>query len=167
MEIRYEGASTARMQAWLGAGFAYRPQGDGDIGRRMAQALAQAFEEGCRRTVIVGSDIPGISSALMAEAFDCLRRHDLVFGPAADGGYYLIGCNAACFRHGAPYLGAGIGWGTAGVLDQTLGILRAMGVSHALLAPLMDVDRPGDLAQGMKALTLGPGRPPCRTSSRP
>ena len=159
VEIRYEGGSATRMQAWLGAGFSYRPQGDGDIGRRMAQGLAQAFEEGCRRAVIVGSDIPGINSALIAEAFDRLCGHDLVFGPAADGGYYLIGGNAACFRHGAPYLGAGIGWGTAGVLDQTLDILRAMGLSHALLTPLADVDRPADLAQGMQALSRGPGRP--------
>jgi rSAM/selenodomain-associated transferase 2/rSAM/selenodomain-associated transferase 1 len=159
VEIRHEGGSSACMQAWLGAGFAYRPQGDGDLGRRMARALARAFAEGCRQAVIVGSDIPGISSALMAEAFDRLRRHDLVFGPAADGGYYLIGCNAACFRNGAPYLGAGIDWGTAGVLDQTLDILQSMGASHALLAPLTDVDRPGDLAEGMKALSRGPGRP--------
>ena len=159
LEIRHEGGSTPRMQAWLGAGFSYRPQGDGDIGRRMARGLAQAFEEGCRRAVIVGSDVPAISSALMAEAFDRLRRHDLVFGPAADGGYYLIGCNAACFRKGAPYLDPGVAWGTAGVLAQTLGILRVMGASHALLAALTDVDRPGDLAEGMKALCLGSGRP--------
>jgi len=159
LEIRYEGGSTAHMQAWLGAGFVYCPQGDGDIGRRMARGFAQAFEAGCRRAVIVGSDIPGISSARMAEAFDRLHHHDLVFGPAADGGYYLIGCNAACFRQGAPYLGAGLGWGTAGVLDQTLGILRAMGLSHALLGTLADIDRPGDLAEGMLALSLGPGRP--------
>jgi rSAM/selenodomain-associated transferase 2/rSAM/selenodomain-associated transferase 1 len=159
VEIRYEGGSATRMQAWLGAEFSYRPQGDGDIGRRMAQGLAQAFEEGCRRAVIVGSDIPGINSALIAEAFDRLCGHDLVFGPAADGGYYLIGGNAACFRREAPYLGAGIGWGTAGVLDQTLDILRAMGLSHALLTPLADVDRPADLAQGMQTLSRGPGRP--------
>jgi hypothetical protein len=158
VEIRYEGGSTARMQEWLGAGFACHPQGDGDIGRRMAQGFAQAFEAGCRRAVIVGSDVPGINPVLMAEAFDRLRRHDLVFGPAVDGGYYLIGCNAACFRNGVPYLGAGIGWGAAGVLDQTLAILRAMGLSHALLALLTDVDRPGDLAVGMKALSRGPGR---------
>jgi uncharacterized protein len=159
VEIRHEGGSTARMQEWLGAGFAYRPQGDGDIGRRMARGLTQAFEEGCRRAVIVGSDIPGINSALMAEAFDRLLLHDMVFGPAADGGYYLIGGNAACFRRGAPFLEAGIGWGTSRVLDQTLGILEAMGLSHALLSRLTDIDRPGDLAEGMQALSQGPGRP--------
>ncbi|HSO61513.1 MAG TPA: TIGR04283 family arsenosugar biosynthesis glycosyltransferase [Desulfobacterales bacterium] len=158
VEIRFEGGSCERMQQWLGAGFAYRPQGEGDIGRRMSRALAQAFAEGCRRAVLVGSDIPGISSALMAEAFDRLRPHDLVFGPAADGGYYLIGGNAACFRRGAPFLDAGIDWGTAGVLEQTLGSLRAMGLRHALLARLTDIDRPGDLAEGMQALSQGPGR---------
>ncbi|MCK7513644.1 MAG: DUF2064 domain-containing protein [Desulfobacterales bacterium] len=107
-----------------------------------------------------------MSSALIAEAFDRLCRHDLVFGPAADEGYYLIGGNAESLRHGAPYLGAGIGWGTAGVLDQTLDILRAMGLSHALLTPSRMSTGRVISRKVCKRCPTDRGGPPYRSSSR-
>lgn len=64
-------------------------QGRGDLGRRMARAIASRPPG---PTIIVGSDIPDIASAHIEEAFRALGRADAVFGPAEDGGYWLVGC---------------------------------------------------------------------------
>jgi rSAM/selenodomain-associated transferase 1 len=159
LEIRHEGGSEASMRQWLGGEFSFRPQGSGDIGARMQQSLKAAFAEGAQHAVIIGSDIPGLASATVARAFDALDRHDLVFGPAADGGYYLVGATAGCFRRGTSYFGPNIGWGTSDVLTRTLGMVRDSGLTYTLLETLADVDRPEDLPAGMRALCREKGRP--------
>lgn len=63
-------------------------QGDGDLGRRMHRMLVGA---GCGPVVLVGSDIPALTARHIAAAFRLLGDHDLVFGPAADGGFWLVG----------------------------------------------------------------------------
>ena len=69
------------------AGVQRLPQGRGDLGQRMLGLLAQAP----RRAVLVGSDIPGIGTRQIAKAFHALGPAEVVFGPAEDGGYWLIG----------------------------------------------------------------------------
>ena len=91
--IRYDGGNEEGLRRWLGADLRPVPQGEGDLGRRMDLAFAEAFAEGMRRVVLVGTDIPGIRPAHLARAFQALRRKDVVIGPARDGGYYLIGLN--------------------------------------------------------------------------
>lgn len=69
-------------------GFIMLPQGPGDLGERMQRA----FDRYPRRTVLlVGSDIPGITVSDLRTGLRLLRGHDAVFGPAADGGYWLVG----------------------------------------------------------------------------
>ncbi len=70
-------------------------QGRGDIGARMARALA-ALPPG--PAVLIGSDIPAIEASMIAGAFRALGRADAVFGPAADGGYWLVGLKARARR---------------------------------------------------------------------
>jgi rSAM/selenodomain-associated transferase 2/rSAM/selenodomain-associated transferase 1 len=159
LEVRHEGGSEALMRQWLGGEFSFRPQGPGDIGARMEQSLGAAFAEGAQRTVIIGSDIPGLMSASVIQAFAALEHHDLVFGPAADGGYYLIGTTAGCYRRGTPCFGRGIGWGGPDVLARTLGMVRDARLTYTLLETLADVDRPQDLPAAMQAL--------CREKDRP
>lgn len=67
------------------------PQGRGDLGARMRRALARSAP---RPVVLIGGDIPEITARHVAEAFALLRRHDLVFGPAEDGGFWLVGVRA-------------------------------------------------------------------------
>ena len=124
VEVRYEGGSQKLMAQWLGPGLAYCPQGSGDIGLRMGQALKGAFERGCQTSVIIGSDIPGITTDLMIGAFEALYKNDLVLGPACDGGYYLIGVHRKSFRHWHPQIFCDINWGTEQVLPQTLEIAQ-------------------------------------------
>jgi len=146
VEVRYEGGSRKLMTQWLGPGFSYCLQGSGDIGLRMSRALQDAFEQGCENAVIIGSDIPQITTDIMQNAFEALKRNDLVLGPAADGGYYLIGVRRKSFRDWKnPQLFSNVNWGTDSVLPQTLGIARKLGLTYSLLETLRDVDRPEDL----------------------
>ena len=128
------------MASWLGEGIIYRPQGPGDLGRKMLRAFRGAFREGAEMAALVGSDLPGLDGRIVEKAFCLLRRADLVLGPALDGGYYMAGMKAPC-----PGLFEGIPWGTDLVLDETLARGRSLGLRKELLEPLADVDRPEDL----------------------
>ncbi len=145
VEIRYEGGDNKRMTAWLGPGYSYCRQGTGDIGHRMGRALKDAFGQGCKTVVIIGSDIPDITTAIIQRAFEDLKKTDLVLGPAGDGGYYLIGMQRRTFNYWNPQLFNGISWGTEKVLPQTLDIAKRLGLNYILLDTLRDVDRPEDL----------------------
>jgi len=74
-------------RTWPG-GFRVTLQGPGGLGRRMRRALAACPGP----AVLIGSDIPGLSANHIAAAFALLGRHDVVFGPASDGGFWLVGC---------------------------------------------------------------------------
>jgi len=89
--------------------------------------------------VVFGADVPDLSAALLHQAFDGLREHDVVLGPAVDGGYYLIG-----MKRDRPELFAGIDWGTARVCAQTRAAIGRQCLSVAELPTLGDVDRPED-----------------------
>jgi len=118
----------------------------------MARCLAGAFASGAERAVLIGADIPGITAAHLKRAFEILQEHDLVFGPAQDGGYYLVGARAARFAKEPSYLGSGIAWSSPQVLARTLEEVRALGLSFSLLETLADIDDPEDLPRGMAAL---------------
>jgi len=70
VEIRFEGGSEKLMREWLGPSFSYRHQGQGDIGRRMVRALGDGFQDDYTSIVIIGSDIPDISSEIIHQAFE-------------------------------------------------------------------------------------------------
>ena len=114
------------------------PQGDGDLGRRMARALSRSGGP----SVLVGSDIPALSVRHIAAAFAALGRADLVFGPATDGGYWLAGARNPLVLRG---LFDGVRWSGPNALVDTLANARARRV--ALLEPLDDVDDAEDFAR--------------------
>ncbi len=131
------------VRAWLGSAPAYLPQAQGDLGARMEAAFGSAFREGAERAVIVGSDLPALSTGLLRRAFAVLDGSDAVVGPARDGGYYLLG-----LRRPIEGLFSGIRWSTPEVLGATLGRLRAAGAEPVLLEELADVDTVEDLPAG-------------------
>jgi len=133
------------VRAWLGGGGEYLPQAGGDLGERMRQAFEAAFAAGFRRAVIIGSDLPDLSPAMLRDAFARLETSDAVLGPARDGGYYLLG-----MREMIGGIFDGVPWSTPRVLDATLARLRAAGASVALLEPLADVDEAADLPPGWR-----------------
>jgi hypothetical protein len=113
-------------------------QGPGDLGARMAHVFAQA---GAGPALIIGSDIPGITTGRIAAAFQALRGADAVIGPAADGGYWLIG-----LRRGPGPWGMfdGVGWSGPHARADTIANLQARGLSVALAEELSDVDDAAD-----------------------
>ena len=118
------------------------PQGRGDLGERMARALARDR----RRAVLVGSDIPGVGAGDIAAAFRALGgRADAVFGPAEDGGYWLVGLGPR--RPPDPF--RGVRWSGPHALADTLANCRGRRV--ALLRRLRDVDDAADLAAWRRA----------------
>jgi uncharacterized protein len=140
VEVCYDGGSEVLMEQWGGAGFRYLPQGQGGLGSRMDRAFLAGFHRGYERIVLIGSDCPSLSNKILEEALESLVSHDLVLGPAHDGGYYLIGLKkriSALFR--------GIPWGTGNVLSKTREKAEKHKLKMKLLEGLADVDRPEDL----------------------
>jgi rSAM/selenodomain-associated transferase 2/rSAM/selenodomain-associated transferase 1 len=152
VEIHYEGGDEGLMKNWLGHGFVYRPQVGGDIGVRMQRSFEEAFKKGADSAILIGTDIPGMSTAVVQDAFDALKQNHMVLGPARDGGYYLIGLKRDISPHVIPDLFSGIKWGSGTVLNETLRIARDSGLCFSLLKVLEDVDRPQDLPIWEKAL---------------
>jgi rSAM/selenodomain-associated transferase 1 len=138
--VAFTGATADPMRAWLGAHWQYAPQAVGDLGQRMAAAIATSQAAGAQRTVIIGIDCPDLTPAILTAAFEQLQSYPVVLGPAQDGGYYLVGVTEPM-----PALFTGIDWGTDRVLAQSLQAIAAQGKSCALLPTLGDVDYPEDL----------------------
>lgn len=142
-----------RMQAWLGSDHDYLPQTGADLGERMERAFHQAFSEGARQVLLIGSDIPELSVPLLSEAFQALESKDAVIGPARDGGYYLIGFTAQGFD---PAVFHGMTWSVGTVLRETLSRLETFGSSTHVLPELGDIDCKADL-DALQARKPGPG----------
>jgi rSAM/selenodomain-associated transferase 1 len=118
-------------------------QGGGDLGARMRGAFDDLLGRGARGVVVVGSDLPGLSPAVIRSAVETLRTRPgcVVLGPAEDGGYYLIGATVT-----PDALFTGIEWSTADVLARTEALARHSGLETVRLAPGRDVDSVADLA---------------------
>ena len=108
----------------------------GDIGQRMAWACRR-FRRG--NVAIIGSDIPDANAADLRAAFKALGRHDAVFGPAEDGGYWLVALGPR--RPAQPFVKAR--WSTQHALEDTLRNFRGRRVAR--LRMLRDVDTACDL----------------------
>ena len=115
-------------------------QSPGDLGAKLSGFFQGAFRREVLRVVVVGCDSPTLPLDVVDDAFEDLTRVDVTLGPAADGGYYLIGA-----RLFLPDLFLAISWGTEDVLRQTRDVLDRLGHRYHLLVPWYDVDRPRDL----------------------
>ncbi|HEY9600446.1 MAG TPA: TIGR04282 family arsenosugar biosynthesis glycosyltransferase [Allocoleopsis sp.] len=140
VEVHFTGGDRKLMQDWLGNDVIYHNQSEGDLGNRMASAFEACFAAGMARAVIIGVDCPDLNAQLMLKAFEALDQHDLVLGPAEDGGYYLIGLNRLIQE-----LFVGVSWGMSVVRQQTVEIAQKLDLAIAFLPLLNDIDRPDDL----------------------
>lgn len=122
------------------AGYVESLQRGRDLGARLEAAFDDLLTSPAARVVVMGTDCPELSRALLDEAFHRLEDHDLVLGPTDDGGYYLVG-----LARPAPQLFRNVRWGSATVLATTLARARDDGLRTAQLAALADVDTPADL----------------------
>jgi hypothetical protein len=140
LEISYTGGGLEQMHQWLSNKLTCKPQTKGSLGNRLGNAFAAAFNDGHKYVAAIGCDCPDLTPAILSQALDGMHTHDVVLGPARDGGYYLIG-----MQRYLPELFKKINWGTEQVLEQTRTVIENLGISCKLLPTLADVDRPEDL----------------------
>jgi rSAM/selenodomain-associated transferase 1 len=136
--------SAAEPRRWPSGAFPV-PQGRGDLGARMARVMTD-LPRGA--VVIVGSDIPDLRRRHVERAFQALHRHDVVFGPAIDGGYWLVGLRRRPRPPGrlAPRLFSPVHWSGPDALADTVRSLPS-GYSVTYLETLSDVDTADDLSR--------------------
>ncbi len=111
-----------------------------DLGERIHHAFDHAFTNGYKEVVIIGTDCFELTPAIITEAFSGLKDHDVVIGPANDGGYYLLG-----MKKMNPGLLQNISWSTEKVLSQTTSFCNDNKLSVLLLEELSDLDNEKDL----------------------
>ena len=140
LQLWFTGGNQAALRHWLGQDLAYHAQPAEDLGARLIRAFQVAFDAGQQTAIAIGTDCPALDANLLIQAFEALANHELVLGPATDGGYYLIG-----LRRPMPELFRGIAWSTADVLSQTDAIADTLGLTRHYLPSLTDVDYPEDL----------------------
>ncbi len=136
-------------------GFTSHVQYGNDLGERMLNAFCIGFANDHAPVLIIGTDCPGISTALIQDALRALDDNDAVIGPARDGGYYLLGLNEPL-----PALFLNKAWSTSQVAADTMKDLEQHGRSVFLLPMLIDVDTEEDLRDvEWDPRPLGPSQP--------
>jgi len=127
---------------WKNEEYLKRVQSGATLGERMKNAFEEVFAGGYQKVIIIGSDCPQLSSAIIDNAFKTLDTTDVVIGPATDGGYYLLALNymiAALFENKE--------WSTDTVLKDTVTDLEKLAITYALGPVLRDIDTGEDLVQ--------------------
>lgn len=117
----------------------YIQQGN-DLGDKMSNAFLNGFEEGYKRVICIGTDLPDMKPDIIYSAFHELHGNQVVLGPSSDGGYYLIGMD-----HFHPFLFQNKPWSTDAVLDKTMEDLQGENMRFSLLEELNDIDTIEDL----------------------
>lgn len=140
VEIRFTpDDGEADVAQWLCPGWRLAPQGVGELGTRLQAAFSQAFASGSNRVVVIGSDCPTVTASDIELGWDELDQHDVVIGPAQDGGYWLVGLRSSC-----PRLFQEISWSTPTVLVETLKKAEAAGLKVKIMQQRSDIDSPED-----------------------
>jgi rSAM/selenodomain-associated transferase 1 len=135
------------------------PQKGADLGERMSHCLQTLHAAGAARVVIIGSDCPDLETGNLVRAFALLENRALVFGPAHDGGFYLIGA-AAEYSTRLSQLFEGVVWSAASTLQAVLENARKLELRYALLPVQRDVDTPDDLCDLTARLQIEHSRAP-------
>ncbi len=124
---------------WSQGGYHKHYQHGQTLGQRMEAAFADQFARGYERVIIIGSDNPQLSTSDIEHAFAQLEKHEVVIGPAHDGGYYLLG-----LRKPLPYLFSNMPWSSQELLQETLAVLKSHDVDSTLLDWQSDIDTEED-----------------------
>ncbi len=115
----------------------YLPQRGDDLGARMYNAFCDVFARGYKGAVLIGGDIPGLRPEVVSRALHELACNDVILGPSADGGYYLIGFRQDTLK-ATPF--EDIRWSTPLVLAETVKKINKMGMDPYFLTETEDID---------------------------
>ncbi len=132
-ELRVTGADPDDFRAGLGEELQIVDQGEGDLTAKLSRVPAPA--------IVIGSDCPGLTPAVLRAAAETLETDPMVIGPASDGGYYLLG-----YREDARFAFRDMEWSTPSVFEETLRRFIARGIRPAVLPELSDIDTAEDIA---------------------
>lgn len=144
-------AGEAEFAACVPAGASFLRQQDGTFGERLWQGFQTLHARGYTRVVVISSDSPHVPGAWIAAALDQLDDHDVVMGPAHDGGYYLLG------QRDTPIdLFTSVPMSTPDVCTQTLDLVRKSGRTISLTPSTFDIDHERDLVLLRAALEHAP-----------
>jgi rSAM/selenodomain-associated transferase 1 len=135
----YDGAPADRFTEWSLLVDEWLPQPAGDLGTRLEAGFEWAHSRG-GPVLAIGTDCLDLHAFHLAAAVEHLQNTDVVFGPASDGGYYLVGTR----RHVAGFFD-GVRWSSPHTLADHWERCRALGLSVAILPELADIDTAADL----------------------
>ena len=132
--------------AWSNAVFKKHLQQGTDLGEKMLRSFEEGFRQGYQRICIIGTDCLELKAEIISQAFEQFAVHDVVLGPAKDGGYYLLGMNhliKEVFQHKE--------WSTDSVTASTIQDFKNKKLSYSLLTTLADVDEEQDLPSNWRS----------------
>ena len=121
-----------------------RLQGSGQLGTRLRRQLMHGHRHGMP-CLVIGTDLPELNPDDVKQAVEQLEAHDLVLGPASDGGYWLLGIGESLIRNPQHWPLIGIPWGGPTVLEATLMAAQRQQLSCALVPKRNDLDHWSDL----------------------
>ncbi len=130
----------AQLREWLGPTWRMQPQAGVTLGDRLRDATDRAFAQGAKRVVVIGTDSPWLQPVDIEKAWAALSSTDVVIGPAADGGYYLIGLSQP-----APCIFSDVAWSSSAVYVQTQQNTQALRLTLKVLPLGYDIDRMEDV----------------------
>lgn len=125
---------------WLNNDFQKRLQHGVDLGEKMKKAFEESFDSGYESVCIIGTDCLELTAEVLARAFEILNHEDAVLGPAADGGYYLLG-----MKRFIPEVFDKKKWSTDSVCNDTIDDFKRLAYRYQLLPMLHDIDSESDL----------------------
>ncbi len=151
--IAISGLGPKACQRWSRTleGFQIHQQGEGSLGLRMRRQIIFCQREKKitshtgRTTLIIGADLPSLCEQDILKAIELLESHQMVIGPAKDGGYWLIGLSGSLLNPVPQWPFCGIPWGTNHVLSETLRKAESLKINYQLLQEQSDLDLIEDL----------------------
>ncbi len=129
-----------KIKKWTRSKFLLFPQIGLDLGEKMLNAFTSVFKNDVSKIIIIGTDLPDISSDIIDKSFNLLDDCDIVAGPATDGGYYLLGMKKIYEK-----LFLNLPWSTDKLFEQTLKIINELNLNLSILPELSDIDTEKDL----------------------
>ena len=138
--LAYEGDKDPVFLGKIKGDFLLFRQRGRDLGEKMHNAFLYSQKKGNHMSVMIGTDAPDMPVEFINAAFESLSAHDIVLGPASDGGYYLIG-----LKEPDADLFPGVQWGGNKVMSRTIKNARKLNKSVSLLEKWYDIDTFSDL----------------------
>lgn len=131
---------TSLIKNWAGKNFIYNLQIGNSLGEKMKNAFEVVSNFGYNSAIIIGTDIPDMSSAIITSSIKNLNSCEVVISPSDDGGYSLLGMNKLF-----PFLFSEMEWSTDSVFPTTINRLDIHKIDYKIQAALHDVDNLNDL----------------------